>query len=47
MNGPAITEMMDFFSDYFGQLRTLVESGDGAGLQKFFAESKRSRDAIL
>lgn len=47
MNGPAIMEMMDFFSDYFGQLRTLVENGDGAGLQKFFAESKSSRDAIL
>jgi len=47
MNGPGIMEMMDFFSDYFGQLRTLVENADGAGLQKFFAESKRSRDAIL
>jgi len=47
MNGPAIMEMMDFFTDYFGQLRALIESGDGAGLQKFFAESKRSRDAIL
>jgi prephenate dehydrogenase len=47
MNGPAIMEMMDFFSDYFGQLRTLVENVDGDGLQKFFAESKRSRDAIL
>ena len=47
MNGPAIMEMMDFFTNYFGQLRALVESGDGAGLQKFFAESKRSRDAIL
>lgn len=47
MNGPAIMEMMDFFTDYFGQLRALIESGDGDGLQKFFAESKRSRDAIL
>lgn len=47
LNGPAIMEMMDFFTDYFGQLRALIESGDGAGLQKFFAESKRSRDAIL
>jgi len=47
MNGPAIIEMMDFFSAYLGQLRTLVANGDGAGLQKFFAESKRSRDAIL
>ncbi|MRR53179.1 MAG: prephenate dehydrogenase/arogenate dehydrogenase family protein [Deltaproteobacteria bacterium] len=47
MNGPAIMEMMDFFTDYFGQLRALIESGDGAGLQRFFTESKRSRDAIL
>lgn len=47
MNGPAIMEMMDFFVDYFGQLRTLIERGDGTGLQKFFAESKSSRDAIL
>jgi prephenate dehydrogenase len=47
MNGSAIMEMMDFFADYFAQLRALIEAGDGAGLQKFFAESKRSRDAIL
>lgn len=47
MNGPAIMEMMDFFSDYFGHLRALVANGDSDGLQKFFAESKRSRDAIL
>jgi prephenate dehydrogenase len=47
MNGPAIMEMMDFFVDYFGQLRALIERGDGAELQKFFTESKRSRDAIL
>jgi len=47
MNGPAILEMMDFFMDYIGQLRDLIANGDGAGLQKFFAESKRSRDAIL
>lgn len=47
MNGPAIMEMMDFFTEYFGRLRTLIESGDSAGLQKFFTESKKSRDAIL
>ncbi|MGA7829188.1 MAG: prephenate dehydrogenase/arogenate dehydrogenase family protein [Geobacteraceae bacterium] len=47
MNGPAILEMMDFFIDYFGQLRVLIANGDSTGLQKFFAESKRSRDAIL
>lgn len=47
MNGPAILEMMDFFSDYLGRLRTLVEKGDAAELEKFFADSKKSRDAIL
>jgi prephenate dehydrogenase len=47
MNAAAILEMMDSFSDYFGRLRTLVEKEDGAGLEEFFAESKRSRDAIL
>lgn len=47
MNGPAILEMMDFFSDYLGRLRTLVEKADAAELEKFFADSKKSRDAIL
>lgn len=45
-NRSALLEMMDFFSGYFGRLRSLVESGDGPGLEKFFAESKKSRDAI-
>lgn len=45
-NRSALLEMMDFFSGYFGRLRLLVESGDGPGLETFFAESKRSRDAI-
>ncbi|HOP40192.1 MAG TPA: prephenate dehydrogenase/arogenate dehydrogenase family protein [Geobacteraceae bacterium] len=47
MNGTAILEMIDSFSNCLGMLRTLVEQGDAAGLEKFFAESKRSRDAIL
>lgn len=47
MNSPAILELMDFFADYFGRLRTLVANEDRDGLQEFFAESKRSRDAIL
>lgn len=45
-NRSALLEMMDFFSGYFGSLRFLVESGDGPGLERFFAESKKSRDAI-
>jgi prephenate dehydrogenase len=47
MNTPALLEMMDFFSDYFAQLRSLILEGDATGLETFFAESKRSRDAIL
>ncbi len=47
MNRQGILEMMDFFSGYFTELRTLVEQGDGAGLEAFFAKSKESRDAIL
>lgn len=45
-NRSALLEMMDFFSGYFGSLRSLVENGDGPGLERFFAESKKSRDAI-
>jgi len=47
MNREAVLEMMEYFSDYFNRLTTLVEKGDGAGLEKFFADSKQSRDAIL
>jgi prephenate dehydrogenase len=47
MNRDAILEMMDFFTRYFIQLRSLVESGDGDGMQRFFEESKESRDAML
>lgn len=47
MNRDAILEMMDFFSRYFAELRTLVEKGDGEGMRRFFEESKQSRDAIL
>ncbi len=47
MNRDAILEMMDFFSRYFAELRTLVERGDGEGMRRFFEESKQSRDAIL
>lgn len=47
MNREAVLELMDFFSDYFARLRALVAAGDGAGLERFFLESKQSRDAIL
>ena len=47
MNREAILEMMDSFSGYFAQLRSLVEKGDGEGMRRFFEESKKSRDAIL
>ena len=47
MNRDAILEMMDFFNRYFSQLRSLVERGDGEGMQRFFEESKESRDAII
>ncbi len=47
MNRDALLEMMEFFSSSFSQLRSLVESGDGEGMRRFFEESKESRDAIL
>jgi prephenate dehydrogenase len=47
MNRDAILEMMNYFSRSFAELRMLVEQGDGAGMQRFFEESKKSRDAIL
>jgi prephenate dehydrogenase len=47
MNRDALLEMMEFFSSSFNQLRSLVESGDGEGMRRFFEESKESRDAIL
>jgi prephenate dehydrogenase len=47
MNRECILEMMDHFTAYFAELRALVKAGDGEGLQRFFATSKSSRDAIL
>lgn len=47
MNREALLEMMDYFAEYFTRLRTLVNKVDGEGLEKFFADSKQSRDAIL
>ncbi len=47
MNRDALLEMIDLFSGYFSHLRALVENRDSLGLEHFFAESKKSRDAIL
>jgi len=47
MNRGAVIEMMDHFACYFSRLRDLVAASDGPGLERFFRESKESRDAIL
>ena len=47
MNRDAVLEIMDSFSSYFAELRSLVEKGDGEGMRRFFEESKNSRDAIF
>lgn len=47
MNRDSLLEMMDFFSDHLSRLREMVERGDGAALEEFFARSKEQRDAIL
>ncbi len=47
MNREAVIEMMDHFALYLGRLRELVAAADGPGLERFFRESKESRDAIL
>lgn len=47
MNREAMLEMMDYFARYFADLRALVEKADGEGLERFFSDSKRSRDEIL
>lgn len=47
MNRDGIMEMMDHFTAYFSRLRSLVAAGDADGLERFFRDSKESRDAIL
>ncbi len=47
MNRSSLLEMMDFFSGYLSELRGMVDRGDGAALEEFFARSKQQRDAIL
>jgi prephenate dehydrogenase len=46
-NRTAILEMMDFFAESYTELRNLVDSADGAGLERFFASSKQHRESIL
>ena len=46
MNRDALLEMMDFFAGWFADLRRLIESGNGEGLEQFFARSKGYRDGI-
>jgi prephenate dehydrogenase len=46
-NSEAIIEMMDSFTEYFSRLRTLIQKSDSNGLEKFFQNSKQSRDSIL
>ncbi len=47
MNREAVIEMMDHFAKYFASLRELVAEADGPALERFFRESKESRDSIL
>lgn len=47
MNREAVIEMMDHFAKYFASLRELVAEADGQALERFFRESKESRDSIL
>ena len=47
MNREAILEMMDFFAGSLADLRRLVATADGNGLETFFARSKEQRDAII
>ncbi|HEX2770393.1 MAG TPA: prephenate dehydrogenase/arogenate dehydrogenase family protein [Geobacteraceae bacterium] len=47
MNRESVLELMDFFAEYFAELRRLVEKGDPRELEDFFARSKEKRDAIL
>jgi prephenate dehydrogenase len=46
MNREGVLELMDFFTGYLAELRSLVEKRDARGLEDFFARSKEKRDAI-
>ncbi|HTP65517.1 MAG TPA: prephenate dehydrogenase/arogenate dehydrogenase family protein [Geobacteraceae bacterium] len=47
MNRDGVLELMDFFTGYLAELRTLVDKKDARGLERFFARSKGKRDAII
>jgi len=46
-NRQAILAMMDHFTCRFQKLRTLIEQGDGEGMESFFRLSKTMRDTIV
>ena len=45
MNRESVLELMDFFAEYFAELRRLVEKGDPRELEDFFAKSKEKEEA--
>lgn len=42
-NAPALAHQIDLFSATLGQLRALLEAGDGPGLEKMFQQSTQRR----
>jgi prephenate dehydrogenase len=46
-NRTALLEMMDFYAVIHARLRTLIESSDADGLEKFFESSRNHRESIL
>lgn len=46
-NRTAVLELMDYFAATHAELRSLVASSDGAGLEQFFKRSREHRESIL
>ena len=46
-NRAALLEMMDFYAVIHARLRTLIETSDADGLEKFFEGSRNHRESIL
>lgn len=46
-NRTALLEMMDFFAAVHGRLRSLIETSDAEGLERFFESSRDHRESIL
>ena len=46
-NRTALLEMMDFYAVIHARLRTLIETSDADGLEKFFESSRNHRESIL